>query len=48
MCSMKWLMPVSPERSQRLPTADQMPRLTLAMCGNSAVANRSPLGNRVI
>ena len=41
-------MPFSDSRSQRLPTAAQMPRLMLVICGNSAVANRSPLVNWVI
>jgi hypothetical protein len=44
---MKWEMPLTVSASHRPPTPTQMPRLTLAMCGISAVATVNPFSSRV-
>ncbi len=46
-CSMKWEMPLTASASHRPPTPTQIPRLTLAMCGISAVATVNPFSSRV-
>ena len=44
---MKWEMPLTASASHRPPTPTQIPRLTLAMCGISAVATVNPFSIRV-
>src|SRR4051794_29472889 len=46
-CSMKWQTPFSSAGSYREPTATQNPRLTLVMCGISALAIVRPLSKRL-
>src|ERR1039457_6431980 len=47
-CSMKWQTPLSFDGSWREPTPTHKPRLTLAMCGISAVATVNPFSRRVM
>src|SRR5882672_2011702 len=47
MCSMKCETPFNSFGSKRPPTPTHNPRLTLAMCGISAVATVRPFGRRV-
>ena len=44
---MKCEIPLTSSASHRPPTATQIPRLTLAMCGISAVATVNPFSSRV-